>query len=79
MTDWCTTFPMGGSSSWKCIASGNDLIMPGYEGDVENIRKALEEGTLSREELKTCVRRLLTVICQTLAFEDCVSYGGQFK
>ena len=79
MTDWCTTFPMGGSVSWKCIEAGNDLMMPGYAGDVENLRKAIEEGSLSREELKTCVRRLLTVIYQTLAFEDCVSYGEQFR
>ena len=79
MTDWCTTFPRGGSASWKCIAAGNDLIMPGYDGDIESIRTALADGSLNREDLKSCVRRLLTVICQTLAFEDAVSYGAQFQ
>jgi beta-glucosidase len=76
MTDWCTTHARGGSASWKCIEAGNDLIMPGVEGDVENIRAALADGTLAREDLKACVRRLLTVIYQTLAFEDCVSYDA---
>jgi len=79
MTDWCTTFPHGGSASWKCIAAGNDLIMPGFPGDVESIRGALADGTLSREDLKDCVRRLLTVIFQTNAYEDAVSYGAQFE
>lgn len=79
MTDWCTTFPRGGSASWKCVEAGNDLIMPGFDGDVESIRDALADGTLDREDLKACVRRMLNVIFQTLAYEDCVSYGAQFR
>ena len=78
MTDWCTTFPRGGSTSWKCIAAGNDLVMPGYDGDMDSIRNALADGLLRREDLKACVRRLLTVIFQTLAYEDAVSYGARF-
>ncbi len=78
MTDWCTTFPRGGSASWKCIEAGNDLIMPGFEGDIESIRNAIADGSLNREDLKSCVKRLLTVIFQTLAYEDCVSYDAQF-
>lgn len=78
MTDWCTTFPRGGSAAWKCIEAGNDLIMPGIESDMESIRNALADGTLSREDLKACVRRMLTVIFQTNAYEDAVSYGAQF-
>ena len=79
MTDWCTTFERGGSASWKCIEAGNDLIMPGWNGDITSIQNALADGTLDREDLKACVKRLLTVIFQTLAFEDCVSYGAQFE
>ena len=79
MTDWCTTFERGGSASWKCVQAGNDLIMPGFEGDMESIRNALADGTLNREDLKACVRRLLTVVYQTLAFEDAVSYSAQFR
>lgn len=79
MTDWTTTFPMGGSSSWKCAMAGNDLIMPGFQGDIDDIRQALETGQLSREDLKACVKRLLKVIYQTLGYEDCVPYGLQFE
>ena len=79
MTDWCTTFERGGSASWKCIEAGNDLIMPGFEGDFFSIRKALADGTLDREDLKACVKRLLTVVYQTLAYEDAVPYGAQFQ
>ena len=75
MTDWTTTMPRGGSSSWKCIEAGNDLIMPGYEGDFENIRQALDEGTLSEEILRDCVKRLLTVVFQTNVFEGAGCYG----
>ena len=79
MTDWTTTMPRGGSSSWGCIAAGNDLIMPGYAGDVEDIRKALAEGKLDREDLRACVVRLLTVIFQTNAYENSVPYRRQFE
>lgn len=78
MTDWTTTMPRGGSSSWGCIAAGNDLIMPGCEGDRENIQKALKDGTLPEEDLKACVERMLTVIFQTNAYEDSVPYGAGF-
>ncbi len=79
MTDWCTTFPHGGSKPEDCIAAGNDLIMPGCQGDKDGIRAAIAEGRLSAADLKACVQRLLTVIFQTLAFEDAVPYGGQFR
>ncbi len=78
MTDWTTTSPKGGSIAWKCAAAGNDLIMPGAEQDSANIKAALQEGKLDRGELKACVRRLLKVVYQTLGYEECVSYGGQY-
>ena len=53
MTDWTTTMPQGGSLSWKCVEAGNDLIMPGWQGDSENIREALESGNLKKDE-KMC-------------------------
>lgn len=79
MTDWTTTFPAGGSSSWKCAYAGNDLIMPGFQGDIDDIRKALASGTLSRDDLKACAKRLLKVIYQTLGYEDCPAYSTQFE
>lgn len=78
MTDWTTTEAHGGSISWKCPWAGNDLIMPGGNHDVEGIRKALESGELTREELRACVTRLLSVILQTLACGCEEGYGAQF-
>lgn len=79
MTDWTTTGKAGGSEAWKCVAAGNDLIMPGEKGDYDSISQALEKGELKKEELKECVCRLLTVIYQTNAFEECVPYSRQFE
>lgn len=79
MTDWTTTMPQGGSLPWKCAEAGNDLIMPGWAGDSENILQALADGTLDRSDLKACVKRMLKVIYQTLGYEDSVSYGAQFE
>lgn len=79
MTDWNTTSPQGGSIAWKCIEAGNDLIMPGLPGNSENLRQALAEGSLSRQDLKDCVRRILTCVFQTLAFEGVEGYGKQFE
>ena len=45
---------------------------------MDSIKAALEDGSLRREEHKACVARLLTVIFQTPAFENAVSYGSQF-
>lgn len=78
MTDWTTTAATGGSQSWGCVAAGNDLIMPGEPNDSVNIKEALENGTLDREDLKGCVKRMLKIIYQTLGYEDSVSYGAQF-
>lgn len=78
MTDWTTTSERGGSEAWRCAWAGNDLIMPGSASDCENIRQALSDGRLDREALVSCVTRLLTVIFQTLAYEEPAPYGEQF-
>lgn len=75
MTDWTTTGVRGGSIPWKCVQAGNDLIMPGSAADSGSIRQALADGLLSRRELEDCVTRLLTVILQTLVFENPAPYG----
>ncbi len=62
MTDWATTMPVGGSISHLCTKAGNDLIMPGYIGDDEDIRKALKNGDLTETEIKICVERLINTI-----------------
>lgn len=78
MTDWTTTSERGGSTPWKCVWAGNDLIMPGCAGDSESILRALADGSLSRDELRSCVVRLLTIIFQTLVYEEPQPYGAQF-
>ena len=61
MTDWTTTNG-GGSSAAKCIAAGNDLVMPGRDSDVQEILDALDGKTqkkLIREELNASAERLI--------------------
>ena len=69
MTDWTTTEGDASCTASGCIRAGNDLVMPGSRGDHDNLRKELEEGTLSQEELKACISRLVQVILQSDWFE----------
>lgn len=62
MTDWTTTSPTGGSLPWKCIEAGNDLIMPGNDEDMADIRKALEEGRLTMDQVDLCLARIIRLI-----------------
>ncbi len=78
MTDWTTTFPNGGSTPYECIKAGNDLIMPGYQGDFDDINKAVEEGKLTEDELRACAERMINIIARTNAYEDSVSYRTRF-
>ena len=67
MTDWMTTNNGGGSSAAKCIAAGNDLIMPGNRSDIEEIIDAVRcryDLSLPEEALDACVRRMLKLICE---------------
>ena len=65
MTDWTTTNHDGGSSAAKCIATGNDLIMPGMKSDIQEIVDAVRETgdqSLPEEALDTCARRMLDML-----------------
>ena len=65
MTDWTTTNMDGGSSAAKCIAAGNDLVMPGLMSDIQEIVDAVSgEKDLSIEEkyLDECARRMIRMI-----------------
>lgn len=62
MTDWTTTTPKGGSKSWLCVQAGNDLIMPGTTEDYEDIRGALRENRLKKEELQSCACRMIAAV-----------------
>lgn len=62
MSDWNTTVPENGSVPWKCIAAGNDIIMPGNSNDDQNIRQAYEKGELSEEAIRSSAGRILDMI-----------------
>ncbi len=74
MSDWTATHPAGGSIAWQCIEAGNDLIMPGYAGDDENLRTALKNGDLSEKAVRDCVERLFNIILRTNAYEGATPY-----
>ena len=47
-----------------CAEAGNDLIMPGLNCDVEDIRRAAKEGQLSEEAIRTCAGRMIDLIAE---------------
>ncbi len=62
MTDWTTTNGGHGSSAAKCILAGNDLIMPGTDGDRQEILAALKgdhDRRLPEEKLTESAARLI--------------------
>lgn len=69
MTDWTTTEVDETCTAAGCIRAGNDLIMPGSNKDHENLREELMAGTLSLEELKSCISRLVHSIWQSNQYE----------
>ena len=86
MTDWGTTRTSrfgsrqdtqkyGCSYADACVKAGNDLTMPGSKEDVENIKKALEEGTLSRAELQACAGRILWITSISSLYDGARPYG----
>ncbi len=62
ISDWNTTVPEDGSVPWKCIAAGNDIIMPGNTADSENLHKAYKDGKLAEEDIRSCAGRVTALI-----------------
>lgn len=62
MSDWNTTAPDDGSVPWKCVAAGNDIIMPGSPKDAENIWVAYAQGLLSEQEICDCAGHVLELV-----------------
>ena len=64
MSDWIVGSMMGKSSkyespqAWKVALSGNDVLMPGSKKDLENLRRALADGRITRERLEINISRL---------------------
>lgn len=66
MTDWGTTSPSEddkrkykASTCAGCIQAGNDLIMPGSQGDIKALYEAVKAGDVTMEELHLCGKRIL--------------------
>ena len=70
MTDWTTTGDGPDCTAAGCIRAGNDLTMPGHPADLESIREALKDGSLSLRELRDCVTRTVRVILQSRRYGE---------
>jgi beta-glucosidase len=64
MSDW-----FAGSDPIEQMKAGNDLLMPGLVHQTEAIIKAIDDGTLSKEQLDQNAERVLNIILQTLTFK----------
>ncbi|MCD8253526.1 MAG: glycoside hydrolase family 3 C-terminal domain-containing protein, partial [Phocaeicola dorei] len=60
MTDW-----YGGQHATLQMEAGNDLLMPGELSQREEIRKAVLNGTLSREVIDRNIKKILEYILKT--------------
>lgn len=60
VTDWT-----GVRDTKAQVHAGNDLMMPGYPQQVQDIITAVSNGTLSFADVDTCVRRVLQLIIRT--------------
>ncbi len=70
MTDWTTTEYGPDCTASGCMRAGNDLVMPGAFSDRDNLNQELADGTLSMEDLKACISRLVNITWQSMEFED---------
>ena len=71
MSDW-----FGGNDPIAQMKAGNDVLMPGMVHQTEAIVKAVNDGTLSKEQLDQNVERFLNVALQTPTFKK-VNYSEQ--
>ena len=74
MTDWTTTEKGPDCTASGCMRAGNDLVMPGAFSDRDNLNQELADGTLSMDDLKACISRLVNIVWQSNQFEDAVPY-----
>ena len=74
MTDWTTTEQGEDCTASGCMRAGNDLVMPGAFSDRDNLNQELVDGTLSMDDLKACISRLVNIVWQSNQFENAVPY-----
>lgn len=70
MTDRTTTEYGDDCTAAGCMRAGNDIVMPGQFSDHDNMRKELDQGTLSEEDLRKCITRLVRVILRSNLYEE---------
>lgn len=68
MTDWSACGDTK-ADTVKAIKAQNDLVMPGTPEEEQMIVRAIEEGTLTEQELRRCAARVLKLIRKTAAIE----------
>lgn len=69
MTDWTTTQKGPDCTASGCMRAGNDLVMPGVPNDHADIRAALEDGSLSIEQLKLSIAHLVDIVWKSNRYE----------
>ena len=86
MTDWFTSnmkvatalakpdlkYPC--ASSPLCVYAGNDVQMPGCNGNITDIIDAVKDGSLPIGYLQRCTQRLLETDLKCASFPDAGSY-----
>ena len=78
MTDWTTTNSGHGASAARCIAAGNDLVMPGRVSDIQEIMDAVQGEKhlrLPEKDLNACAARMLRIILASNMYEGAESYS----
>lgn len=88
MTDWFTSnFKVSSAmakpnpkypcaSSPLCIYAGNDVQMPGSEGNIEDIITAVKDGSLKLGYLQRCAAKLLEIDLKCSSFPEAGPYNA---
>ena len=61
------------------MKAGNDMVMPGAPADAESIKGALEDGSLSINELKKCIWNTTRIALASNQYENAVPYSDGFE
>lgn len=64
VSDW-----FGGNDAVAQMRAGNDMLMPGMPSQTEDIIKAINDGTLSKEQLDRNVERVLNIVLLSPSFK----------
>ncbi len=65
------------SSSPECVRAGNDVQMPGSDGNIADLIAAVNDGSLPIGYLQQCTAKLLEVDLKCGSFPEAGSYDGE--